>query len=349
MMADLARDGRPWEVSPQNFNEASKHFQLAPLKPDCLVPMLGRDSRLVGLVVLGSRLSEESYSSEDKRLLAAVAIQAGIALEGIRLGEKIAERIEVERRAAQEMEFARQVQIRLFPQKFPQLRTLEYAGGCTPARQVGGDFYDFLELKQGRLALVLADIAGKGVSGALLMANLQANLRSQYAIALDDLPRLLGSVNHLFYENTSDNSYATLFFADYDDATRRLRYVNCGHLPPLLLRGNMRFKEQDSLDADVERLQPTSTVLGLFEEWECSVQEVQLIPGDLLVLYTDGVTEAARADGEEFGESRLIQSLRAHHDRPVASLLERIVDDVQKFSSGEQGDDITLVIAQCRA
>jgi serine phosphatase RsbU (regulator of sigma subunit) len=247
------------------------------------------------------------------------------------------------------MEFARQVQIRLFPQKFPQLRTLEYAGGCTPARQVGGDFYDFLELKQGRLALVLADIAGKGVSGALLMANLQANLRSQYAIALDDLPRLLGSVNHLFYENTSDNSYATLFFADYDDATRRLRYVNCGHLPPLLLRGNMRFKEQDSLDADVERLQPTSTVLGLFEEWECSVQEVQLIPGDLLVLYTDGVTEAARADGEEFGESRLIQSLRAHHDRPVASLLERIVDDVQKFSSGEQGDDITLVIAQCRA
>jgi sigma-B regulation protein RsbU (phosphoserine phosphatase) len=349
MMADLARDGRPWEVSPQNFNEASEHFQLAPLKPDCLVPMLGRDSRLVGLVVLGSRLSEESYSSEDKRLLAAVAIQAGIALEGIRLGEKIAERIEVERRAAQEMEFARQVQNRLFPQKFPRLRTLEYAGGCTPARQVGGDYYDFLELKPGRVALVLADIAGKGVSGALLMANLQANLRGQYAIALDDLPRLLGSVNHLFYENTTDSSYATLFFADYDDSTRRLRYVNCGHLPPLLLRGNQRFKELDSPDADVERLQPTSTVLGLFEEWECSVHEVQLTPGDLLVLYTDGVTEAARADGEEFGESRLIQSLRAHHDRPVAFLLEMIVDDVQKFSSGEQGDDITLVIAQCRA
>jgi sigma-B regulation protein RsbU (phosphoserine phosphatase) len=349
MMAELARHGRPSEVSPKNWNEAPEHFQLAPLKPDCLVPMLGRDSRLVGLIVLGPRLSEESYSSEDKHLLAAVALQAGVALEAIRLGENIAQRIEVERRVAQEMEFAREVQNRLFPQKLPRMRTLEYAGGCTPALQVGGDYYDFLEMKPGRLALVLADIAGKGVSGALLMANLQANLRSQYAIALDDLPRLLASVNHLFYENTTDNSYATMFFADYDDSSCRLRYVNCGHLPPLLLRGNKRFKEQDFQRADLERLQPTSTVLGLFEEWECSVQEVQLTPGDLLVLYTDGVTEATDAEGEEFGEARLIQSLRAHRDCPAASLLEMIVDDVQKFTSGEQNDDITLVIAQCRA
>jgi len=348
MMAELARHGRPSEVSPKNWNDAPEHFQLAPLKPDCLVPMLGRDSRLVGLIVLGPRLSEESYSSEDKHLLSAVAIQAGVALEAIRLGENIAQRIEVERRVAQEMEFAREVQNRLFPQKLPRMQTLEYAGGCSPARQVGGDYYDFLEMKPGRLALVLADIAGKGVSGALLMANLQANLRSQYAIALDDLPRLLASVNHLFYENTTDNSYATMFFADYDDSSRRLRYVNCGHLPPLLLRGD-RCKEQNSPFVDVERLQPTSTVLGLFEEWECSVQEVQLTPGDILVLYTDGVTEATDAEGEEFGEARLIQSLRAHHDCPAASLLEMIVDDVQKFTSGEQGDDITLVIAQCRA
>ena len=109
------------------------------------------------------------------------------------------------------MEFARQVQTRLFPQKLPGLATLQYTGGCIPARHVGGDYYDFLELQPGRLALVLADIAGKGVSGALLMANLQANLRSQYALALEDPRRLLESVNRLFFQSTDANSYATLF------------------------------------------------------------------------------------------------------------------------------------------
>jgi len=218
------------------------------------------------------------------------------------------------------------------------MKTLEYAGGCIQARQVGGDYYDFLELRPGRLALVLADIAGKGISGALLMANLQANLRSQYAVALDDLPRLLKSVNQLFYENSSDSSYATLFFGDYDDSSHRLRYVNCGHLPPLLLRA----------DGQLERLTATNTVLGLFEKWECSVAEVQLAAGDTLVLYTDGVTEAENAEGEQFGESRLVETMIAQRHLPVPSLLETIVETVQKFSEGEQADDITLVLARCR-
>jgi serine phosphatase RsbU (regulator of sigma subunit) len=235
------------------------------------------------------------------------------------------------------MEYARQVQARLFPQKLPAMKTLQYAGGCIQARQVGGDYYDFLELRPGRLALVLADIAGKGISGALLMANLQANLRSQYAVALDDLPRLLRSVNQLFYQNSSDSSYATLFFGDYDDASRRLRYVNCGHLSPLLLRA----------DGKLERLTALATVLGLFEEWETSVAEVQLAAGDLLLLYTDGVTEAENAAGEQFGESRLIETLRAQRHLPVPALLETIVATVQRFSEGEQADDITLVLARC--
>jgi serine phosphatase RsbU (regulator of sigma subunit) len=262
-----------------------------------------------------------------------------VALESIRLGEKIAERIEAERRIAQEMEYAKQVQARLFPQKLPSMKTLEYAGGCTQARQVGGDYYDFLELGPGRLALVLADIAGKGISGALLMANLQANLRSQYAVALDDLPRLLKSVNQLFYENSSESSYATLFFADYGDSTRRLRYVNCGHLPALLLRA----------DGQIEKLNATATVLGLFEKWECAVEEVQLAAGDTLVLYTDGVTEAENAQEEQWGESRLIATMLAHRQLPVPVLLDTVVATVQKFSEGEQADDITLVIARCRS
>ena len=348
IMAELVRHDRmyqnsgvpsTWEVSAERSRGTTEPFLLAALQPDCLVPILGRDSRLVGLLVLGARLSEEPYSSDDKHLFTSVASQAGGALESIRLGEKIAERIEAERRIAQEMEYARQVQTRLFPQKLPSMKTIQYTGGCIQARQVGGDYYDFLESRRGRLALVLADIAGKGISGALLMANLQANLRGQYAEALDDLPRLLKSVNQLFYENSSNSSYATLFFGDYDDSSRRLRYVNCGHLPPLLVRA----------DGQVERLTATNTVLGLFEKWECAVAEVQLAAGDTLVLYTDGVTEAENVQEEQFGESRLIETMLAQRHLPVRSLLETIVETVQKFSEGEQADDITLVLARCRS
>jgi phosphoserine phosphatase RsbU/P len=194
LLREIAQRGKAWDV-PQGPEPAGN---LGPLAPECLVPILGRENNLIGMLVLGQRRSEEPYSGEDKRLLDSVAAQAGIAFENIRLAEKMAERMEADRRIAQEMEFARQVQARLFPQKLPAMKTLEYTGACLQARKVGGDYYDFLELRSGRLALVLADIAGKGVSGALLMANLQANLRSQYAMAVDDLPQLLASVNRLF-------------------------------------------------------------------------------------------------------------------------------------------------------
>jgi serine phosphatase RsbU (regulator of sigma subunit) len=195
---------------------------------------------------------------------------------------------------------------------------------------------------------VLADIAGKGVSGALLMANLQANLRSQYAIAVDDLPRLLASVNRLFYENSGDASYATLFFADYCDSSRKLRYANCGHLPPLLLRAGNGSKGGVMEAPKAEWLSPTCTVMGLFETWHCEIAEVELAPGDTLVLYTDGITEAEKADEEEFGASRLVDVVAGYPHLSAASLLQAVVGAVQQFSSGsDQQDDITLVIARC--
>jgi phosphoserine phosphatase RsbU/P len=347
LFVELAHRGKPWEVLPSSSAGAGELAALSPLAPECLVPILERENHLIGLLVLGPRLSEEPYSSEDKHLLGSVASHVGIALENIRLAEKMAERMEADRRTAQEMEIARQVQARLFPQKLPAMKTLEYTGACIQARKVGGDYYDFLELRPGRLALVLADIAGKGVSGALLMANLQANLRSQYAIAVDDLPRLLASVNRLFYESTDDASYATLFFADYDDSSRKLRYANCGHLPPLLLRAGASSPDQIP---KVEWLHSTCTVLGLFEAWHCEIAEVELAPGETLVIYTDGVTEAANADGEEFGEQHLLNTLACNSQLPVAHLLKKIVGAVQEFSSGaEQQDDITLVIARALA
>jgi serine phosphatase RsbU (regulator of sigma subunit) len=250
----------------------------------------------------------------------------------------LAERQEAERRAAQELEIAKQVQARLFPQELPPLGTLEYAGACIQARQVGGDYYDFLSLGRGRLGLVIGDIAGKGIAGALLMANLQANLRSQCAIALDQPERFLQSVNLLFYQNTVDSAYATLFFAEYDDRTGRLRYANCGHLCGLLLRR----------DGRLERLDSTCPVLGLFKEWDCLVDERLLGPGDTLALYTDGVTEAFNDAQEEFGDQRLVEALRRHREQSSQAMVSSIVDEVRRFSPHEQYDDITLIVAKRR-
>jgi phosphoserine phosphatase RsbU/P len=247
-----------------------------------------------------------------------------------------AEKLEAERRAAQELEIAKQVQAHLFPQSFPSLPSLEFAGTCRQARHVGGDYYDFLHLGEDRLGLVIADISGKGIAAALLMANLQANLRSQCAMAAD-LRRLLCSVNQLFCENTADASFATLFFAEFDNATRRIRYVNCGHLPPLLLRS----------DDSVLRLKATATVMGAFKQWECDLEECQLCPGDTLALYTDGITESFNSRDEEFGEHRLLEVLRRNRKLDSESLLSAVVDEVRQFSPHEQHDDITLIIARC--
>jgi serine phosphatase RsbU (regulator of sigma subunit) len=230
------------------------------------------------------------------------------------------------------------VQFRLFPQKQPQLRTLDYAGGCIQARRVGGDYYDFVNLGPGRVGLVVADISGKGMAGALLMANLQANLRSQYMVAASDLPRLLKSVNQLFYENTDENQYATLFFADYSDETRQLRYANCGHLPPYLFHA----------DGTIEPLLPTAMVLGLFEDWSTATCVRDLKPGDTLVIYTDGVTDAMNAREEEFGSDRLIMTVRAHRELTSTELVKEIHAAVQQFGQGAQTDDVTVVIARAR-
>ena len=250
----------------------------------------------------------------------------------------IAEKLEFERRLAQELEIAKQVQAQLFPQTLPPLRTLEYAGTCIQARKVGGDYYDFLDLGQERLGFVIGDISGKGIAAALLMANLQANMRSQCAIAVDQPQRFLRSVNQLFCENTPNGSFATLFFAEYDDNAGRLRYANCGHLPALLLRR----------DNSLERLGSTCTVLGPFKEWDCSIEERRLFSGDTLALYTDGITESFNDAGEEFGERRLIEALRRHRELSSQALLASIVDEVRQFSPHEQQDDITLIVAKCK-
>ena len=243
---------------------------------------------------------------------------------------------ESERRAAQELEIATQVQARLFPQRQPPVPGVDYAGLCRQARSVGGDYYDFLDLGTGRIALVVGDIAGKGMAAALLMANLQANLRSQCVNAVQHPEQVLNSVNRLLYDNTDDHAYATLFFAEFDHAGGQLRYANCGHLPALILRSN----------GALERLDPTTTVIGMFQDWQCALAESRLHPGDILALYTDGLTEFLIAPEEEFGEARLIEALRRHSALPARELIAAILNDVNGYTTCEQCDDITLIVAK---
>jgi serine phosphatase RsbU (regulator of sigma subunit)/catechol 2,3-dioxygenase-like lactoylglutathione lyase family enzyme len=351
-------DGQRWiEVAPPDGNA---HLGLTQLRPEDDVEKLIRPESRVWFITENVNGKYEEWKSRGVhfRYPPEVPVWGGIHTrfedsDGNSFGlagfdeltrtveaqrRALAHRVEAERRAAQEIEIAKQVQARLFPQIHPEAKTLEYAGLCLQARQVGGDYYDFLDLGQQRLGLVIGDVSGKGIAAALLMANLQANLRSQAAVALSHPEFFLRSVNRLFYENTVDSAYASLFFAEYHDSSRRLRYANCGHLSGLILRR----------DGDCFRLRSTGTLLGLFRDWECKFDEFELAPGDLLTLYTDGVTEALTDNGEEFGEENLIRKLRECRDQPCQAAAESITNDVRALSPGDQHDDITLIMAKCK-
>lgn len=242
-----------------------------------------------------------------------------------------AERRRAERRTRSELEIARNVQQKLFPQKTKLLKTADYAGRCVPAHEVGGDYYDFLDLGAGSLGFILADVSGKGIAAALLMANLQGCFRSQ--VDRHSPAAALREVNRLFCESTPPEQFATVFFGQYDDLTRRLDYVNCGHLPPVLARAS----------GGIERLEGDSTVLGVFQNWTCTEAVVELYPGDTLVLFSDGVTESGIEAGQEFGEERLVPLIEAGRHAPIESVIDSIVEASRSYSATGQTDDITVV------
>jgi len=243
-----------------------------------------------------------------------------------------------EEKVVRDLEIARQVQTKLFPQRVIPMRTLDYAGHCRQAGQVGGDYYDFLDIGPGRLGLVLADISGKGIAAALLMSNLQAALRSLAWQASSNLALLLRTVNMQFRESTSPNHFATLFFGDYDDARRTLRYVNCGHNPPLVLRTSGRM----------ERLEATSIVLGIIPNFQPEVREIPFNPGDVLAIYSDGVTEAPTPSGDDLGEDGLLKLLAKYKADTPEVMAKAITGTIAEISGGDQADDITLLIARGR-
>ncbi len=269
-------------------------------------------------------------------------------------------------RLDQEMTFAAKVQSQLFPRSVPKCERLDFAPGiCIPARLVSGDYYDFLEVTPGIIGIVVADVCGKGVSAALMMANLQANLRGQvqayhdtYSLKVNiaakqesrerviggsqsshPVRRIVQRVNQQIVDSVMDASYITFFYAEFNEQSSTLRYTNAGHNPPLLLRWNGEGEPK------IERLESGGTVLGLFREIEYEDADLKLESGDVVVVFTDGLIEAHNPQNEEFGEERVIETLIKHRHLSATKIERQILDAVREWTQdAEQEDDLTLVI-----
>jgi sigma-B regulation protein RsbU (phosphoserine phosphatase) len=311
----------------------AERFALDKMNAELLLPLPGRN-RLMGVMALGPKRSQAAYSSADLKLLQALASQTGLALEVSELARSLAMEAAQRERTNREMEIAREVQERLFPQEMPELPGAKIAGFCRPALGVGGDYYDVIDLGEGRLGLAIGDVSGKGISAALLMASLRASLRGVTLDGPRDFAKLMHKVNQLVYEASASNRYATFFFASYDPATRKLDCVNAGHNPPVVLRGT-----------EIIRLETGGPVVGLLPFAPYVEQALVLEPGDLLILYTDGISEAMTKDDEEWGEERMIAAALSAKSRSASDVLENIFAAADAFTAGApQHDDMTLMI-----
>jgi sigma-B regulation protein RsbU (phosphoserine phosphatase) len=310
---------------------------LATLRSELLLPLAVRD-KLLGFISLGPKRSEEAYSGTDVGLLKSLAAQTGLALENAHLMTAITEEVAQRERMNREVELAREVQQRLFPQKLPSVASLDYAGGCRPALGVGGDYYDFFALPDGQLGVAIGDVSGKGIGAALMMASLQASLRSEAMRARGDLAAVMTNVNSLVYEISSSNRYATFFYGQYNPRNRKLTYVNAGHNPPMHLRSSPAGWQ-------VTRLEAGGMVIGLMEDSAYQESFIELQSGDLLVAFTDGVSEALNAADEEWDEERLLATIEAVAGSSSAEMIPQIMQAADAFAAGApQHDDMTLVV-----
>jgi sigma-B regulation protein RsbU (phosphoserine phosphatase) len=367
----------------------SEQEVLKRLSAEVLLPLPGRKD-LVGVIALGPKRSEAPYSRSDLTLLRSVAAQTGLAIENSRLFSTLAAEAVVRERANREMEIAREVQRRLFPQVSPSIRGVEITGHCRPALGIGGDYYDFIALDRAsdataqpssRLGIAIGDVSGKGISAALLMASLRASLRGQTLTGFD-LAHLVRNVNLLLYDSSDSNRYATFFFAEYDPATRQLTYVNAGHNAPIVLRRPVgasqsasagvgweascqreteepASKDTSGISAvgtapnqvsangacEILRLEEGGPVVGLLPEANYEQCVLTMEPGDVLLGYTDGISEAMNPKDEEWGEDRMIAKLTSCVHLSAQQIVDHLLDAADQFASGApQHDDMTLVV-----
>lgn len=341
--------------------QRQENATLGRIRSALLLPVATKDE-LLGIVSLGPRLGDLPFSRDDRHLLMAVALQMAFAIQNAELVQEIA----VEERLRHELAIATTVQQRLFPEHPPEIDSLDLAGVCYPARGVGGDYYDFIELEGGKLGIAVADVAGKGISAALLMCSVQASLRSQAPTVNGNLTGLVSSMNHLLHVSTDASAYATFFYAQFEESTRLLTYVNAGHNPPMLVKAGANVKahgvgmgassasdemvlEGDPHSDDVTLLTKGGPIIGAFQGSGYEQETVQLERGDLLVAYTDGVTEARNGDDQEFGEERLRAIVNVSANVRAQELSERIVQSVREWCGDvPPHDDLTLVVMRVR-
>jgi sigma-B regulation protein RsbU (phosphoserine phosphatase) len=312
--------------------------QFRELNTQILMPLAVKNE-LTGIISLSPKLSEEPYSASDLRLLRSVATQTGLALENSRLTEAFAKEAAQKERLNAELEIAREVQERLFPQELPPVKGVDYYGACRPALGVGGDYYDFLELPDGKFGIAIGDVSGKGIGASLMMASLQASLRGQAIHSGDDLAMLMTRVNRLVYEASTTNRYATFFYGQFDPQTHTLSYVNAGHNPPFLMRA----------DGTVKTLETGGPVIGMLPPMIVSYEmgTVEMRKGDLLVGFTDGISEAMNPADEEWGEDAMLAELKTMTAEPAREILEAIVKSADRFADGaKQHDDMTMIVVR---
>jgi phosphoserine phosphatase RsbU/P len=346
---------------------------LKDLNSSLLLPIMTHNE-LIGIISLGPKLAELPFSSDDRRMLMSVAWQMAFAIENNRLIHQMAE----EKRLRQELELATEVQRRLFPQRPPDVASLDLSGVCYPASGVGGDYYDFLVLDNDQIGIAVADVAGKGISAALLMSIVQASLRSQAPSINGDLTVLVSSMNRLLHRSTGPSSYATFFYAQFDEKTGILTYVNAGHNPPILIQPRSALSSEidpsvsnnsqalvlssrawamRTITTELEKeevncinlLDKGGVAIGLFENCAYEQETIQMQIGDLLVAYTDGVTEALNPNGEEFGEVRLRSVVNDWSHLSAGELTDKIVQSIRDWCCDTpQHDDLTLAIIKVR-
>jgi sigma-B regulation protein RsbU (phosphoserine phosphatase) len=326
--------------------EALDRRVLERLNARLLVPMATRDG-VLGFALLGEKLSEEPYTREDKELLQTVAGQTAQALDYAQLIREVAD----QERLKRDIEIAREVQQQMLPQVLPRVATLEFAGTCVPARGIGGDYYDFIGLPGGKLGIALGDISGKGVFAAMLMSSLHAMMHSNALKFEERAAALMEDINRLMLDATQGQRFATFFYGVFDEASRTLTYVNAGHNYPMLFRPGEAGAGGDGPLAGWElmRLEEGGTVLGVFPDAAYRQAVASLRPGDVLVVFSDGITEAHNAAGEEYGDGRLAARAASGLHGTPQGLVRHILADVEAFAGGvTQYDDITLVAAKVR-
>jgi sigma-B regulation protein RsbU (phosphoserine phosphatase) len=257
--------------------------------------------------------------------------------DNARLLETIHKQVDKARASKSDLDIARNVQAKLLPTSGPPVAGLDYSARCMPARGIGGDYYDWFPLGSGQIGFVLADVSGKGMGAALLMAHLHAAFHTRLSMGFADTPSLLSGLNRQFWESSPPEQYATLFFARYDSAKCRMTYVNAGHQAGLVVRST----------GEVEHLESTALPVGAFPVWSAEEQSVPLSTGDVVVLFSDGVVEAGMQTGVEFGEERLLDTIRGAVNAPAAELVDAVCGRVARYSD-DPFDDCTVVALRCR-